>query len=199
MSRGRFLSPRRHEEDEAANRGKHGKRGNDAAASERAIFGAVQFNIMNLDLTAVEFGRRVRSASIPRFPRLAASCTSCLRGELLLALSLAALACGAPPEEDIEPPQVLTDSVPFVYPADLWDHNISGQTVLLVRVSATGQVDSVAIDTGSGYPEFDSAAVHGARDLRFIAARQGERRIPMWTKVPVRFARDTTRMGIGGS
>ena len=110
------------------------------------------------------------------------------------------MACGAPPEEDIEPPQVLTDSVPFIYPVDLWDHNVSGQTVLLVRVNATGQVDSVAVDIGSGYPEFDSAAVQGAWRLRFIAARQGERRVPMWTKVPVRFARDTTtEMGIGGS
>ena len=111
------------------------------------------------------------------------------------------MACGAPPEEiETVPPQVLTDSIPFIYPIDLWDHHISGQTVLLVRVNATGQVDSVTIDTGSGYPEFDSAAVQGARQLRFIAARQGERRIPMWTKVPVRFARDTTtKMGIGGS
>ncbi len=95
---------------------------------------------------------------------------------------------------------MLTDSVPFVYPLELWDHNISGQTVLLVRVSALGEVDSVSIDAGSGYPEFDSAAVQGAHHLRFIAARQGERRIPMWTKVPVRFVRDTAnKMGIGGS
>jgi TonB family protein len=70
--------------------------------------------------------------------------------------------------------------------------------VLLLRVDPMGQVDSVMIDAGSGYPEFDSAAVQGAQKLRFIAARQGERRIPMWTKVPVRFSRDTAnKMGIG--
>ena len=109
-------------------------------------------------------------------------------------------ACTPAPRDAIEPPQVLTDSVPFVYPLDLWDNNVSGQTVLLLRVSATGQVDSVVVDASSGYPEFDSAAVQGAPRLRFIAARQGERRIPMWTKVPVRFSRDTTsKMGIGGS
>ena len=108
--------------------------------------------------------------------------------------------CSPAPDEAIEPPQVLTDSVPFVYPLELWDHNVSGQTMLLVRVGATGVVDSVAIDATSGYPEFDSAAVQGAHRLRFIAARQGERRIPMWTKVPVRFSRDTTsKLGIGGS
>ena len=157
---------------------------------------------MNLNATAAGVVRdmvSVPSQRFPRFPRLAASCSSCLRGELLLPFALMAMACASPPEEEIEPPQVLTDSVPFIYPMDLWDHNVSGQTVLLVRVNATGQVDSVAVDIGSGYPEFDSAAVQGAWRLRFIAARQGERRIPMWTKVPVRFARDTTtEMGIGG-
>ena len=117
----------------------------------------------------------------------------------LLVGSIVIAACAeAPSDEAIEPPQVLTDSVPFIYPIELWDHNISGQTVLLLRVNPLGQVDSASIDAGSGYAEFDSAALQGALKLRFIAARQGERRIPMWTKVPVRFSRDTTRMGIGG-
>ena len=120
------------------------------------------------------------------------------RAVCLLTLGLFG-ACAAPPEEPVEPPQVLTDSVPFVYPLELWDHNISGQTVLLLLVNATGQVDSVTIDSPSGYAEFDSAAVQGAHRLRFIAARQGDRRIPMWTKVPVRFSRDTTKLGIGGT
>ena len=120
----------------------------------------------------------------------------------ILVASSVMLACGGESNVEqiaIEPPQVLTDSVPFVYPLELWDHNISGQAIVLVRVNPVGQVDSVALDSGSGYPEFDSAAVQGAHKLRFIAARQGERRIPMWTKVPVRFSRDTTtKMGIGG-
>ena len=120
----------------------------------------------------------------------------------IVLVSSLALACGSSGEVEqiaVEPPQVLTDSIPFIYPLELWDHNISGQAIVLVRVNPVGQVDSVAIDSGSGYPEFDSAAVQGAHKLRFIAARQGERRIPMWTKVPVRFSRDTTiKMGIGG-
>lgn len=94
---------------------------------------------------------------------------------------------------------MLTDSVPFVYPVELWDHKISGQTILLLRISELGAVDSVLISTPSGYDEFDSAAVQGARILRFTPGRQGERRVAMWTKLPVRFARDTSlQMGIGG-
>ena len=170
-----------------------GKRGSSGTTISRATNTAVQLKVLNLIVTAMHLARAGASAITPqlsRFPRLNAGIG------ILLVLS----ACGDPPEADIEPPQVLTDSVPFVYPLELWDHNISGQTILLVRVNATGSVDSVAVDAPSGYPEFDSAAVQGAHQLRFIAARQGDRRVPMWTKVPVRFSRDTTtRMGIGGS
>ncbi len=167
-----------------------GKRGMIAECCSSATNPAVQLKIESLILTAVFLVGGRASATIPRFPRLTLGFAS------LLAVS----GCGNPPQAEIEAPQVLTDSIPFVYPLELWDHNISGQTILLVRVSATGVVDSVAIDAASGYPEFDSAAVQGAHNLRFIAARQGERRIPMWTKVPVRFSRDTTtKMGIGGS
>jgi TonB family protein len=109
------------------------------------------------------------------------------------------LGCAEPPEVPIEPPQAMSDSMPFVYPVELWDHKISGQTIVLIRVSELGSVDSVMVATTSGYEEFDSAAVQGARTMKFTPGRQGERRVPMWTKMPVRFARDTTKaMGLGG-
>ena len=107
-------------------------------------------------------------------------------------------ACGENNPAPIEPPQPLTDSTPFVYPVELWDQKISGETVLLMRISELGAVDSVMVATPSGFREFDSAAVQGARSMRFVAGKQGDRRVPMWTKLPVRFARDTaTKMGLG--
>lgn len=120
---------------------------------------------------------------------------ACLRFCLLFVV-----ACGAVEEEvPIEPPQVLSDSAPFEYPLELWDQKISAQTVLLLKVSELGTVDSVMVGTSSGYDQFDSAAVHGARVMKFTPGRQGERRVAMWTKLPVRFARDTAPpMGIGG-
>lgn len=94
---------------------------------------------------------------------------------------------------------MMSDSAPFVYPLELWDQKVSGQTVLLLRVTELGAVDSVLVATPSGFEEFDSAAVRGARTLRFTPGRQGELRVPMWTKLPVRFARDTApQMGMGG-
>jgi TonB family protein len=178
------MSAQSHEECE------RGKRGNLAKDVSRTRNYAVQSTIFNFLLTATHLVLTAASAIRPRFPRPTVG----------LAMLFVLSACGDPPEANYEPPQVLTDSIPFVYPLELWDHNVSGQTILLVRVDATGKVDSVAIDAPSGYPEFDSAAVQGAHNLRFIAGRQGDRRIPMWTKVPVRFSRDTTtKMGIGGS
>jgi TonB family protein len=106
-------------------------------------------------------------------------------------------ACSPPPEVPIEPPQSMNDSTPFVYPVELWDQNVSGQTILLLRISELGVVDSVMIATPSGHDQFDSAAVQGARTMKFTPGRQGERRVAMWTKLPVRFARDTVAMGLG--
>lgn len=93
----------------------------------------------------------------------------------------------------------MSDSTPFVYPVQLWDRQVSGQTILLLRISELGAVDSVMIATPSGYEQFDSAAVQGARTMKFTPGRQGERRVAMWTKLPVRFARDTVAMGLGGT
>ena len=57
------------------------------------------------------------------------------------------------------------------------------------NVTDTGQVDSVEVMESSGVPAFDSAAVRGARDLRFSPARRGGKRIEVWAKVPVRFSK----------
>lgn len=119
----------------------------------------------------------------------------------ILLISWLCMACNGSPAErpPVELPQAISDSLPFEYPLQLWDNHISGETLLLLRISELGAVDSVLVAKTSGYAEFDSAAVQGARVMRFTPGKQGERRVAMWTKLPVRFARDTTRkMGLGG-
>jgi len=108
--------------------------------------------------------------------------------------------CGGGEEAtaEVELPQPMSDAMPFIYPLDLWDNMIAGQVMLLMRISDAGVVDSVVVQRTSGYAEFDSAAVQGARLLRFTPGKQGERRVAMWTKLPVTFARDTVNMGLGG-
>ena len=45
--------------------------------------------------------------------------------------------------DEIERPRFLSGEVPIEYPLQMWDQDVEGETVLIVRVSATGTVDSV--------------------------------------------------------
>jgi periplasmic protein TonB len=89
----------------------------------------------------------------------------------------------APPET---PPRQISES-PFHYPEELWDEGIEGQTTLRVFVAASGQVDSVEVDTPSGHAAFDSAAARGAHELRFEPARRGDDPVGVWVLLPVQF------------
>jgi TonB family protein len=106
-------------------------------------------------------------------------------GLLILALLGA---CGG--GDDLEGPTPLYGEVPIEYPLDLWDADVEGQTTLRVRVTEMGVVDSVEVVEASGYPAFDSAAVRGARQLRYSPARRGGERITVWARVPVHFTKD---------
>lgn len=108
-------------------------------------------------------------------------------------LALCALLVGGisacSPDEEIESPSPLSASVPIDYPLDLWDRGIEGSSILKVRVTDLGDVDSVLVIESSGYPAFDSSAVRGARTLRFSPARRGDKRIEVWAYVPVHFSK----------
>ena len=80
-------------------------------------------------------------------------------------------------------------NIPIEYPLDLWDANVEGETLLRVRVTGEGAVDSVEVLEASGYPAFDSAAVRGALLLQYDPARRDGNRITVWAKVPVQFTK----------
>lgn len=102
---------------------------------------------------------------------------------LLTALS----ACAG--DQEIDQPSPLVAQMPIVYPLSLWDQDIEGETLLRVRVTDTGVVDSVEVMDSSGYVAFDSAAIAGARELRFEPARRDGERIRVWAEVPVHFSK----------
>ncbi|HCK60544.1 MAG TPA: hypothetical protein DHW11_04910 [Gemmatimonadetes bacterium] len=111
-----------------------------------------------------------------------------VRKFLSLAVCLFAPACGG---DEIERPRFLSGEVPIEYPLQMWDQDVEGETVLIVRVSATGTVDSVRVLESSGHRAFDSAAVEGARHLQFSSARQGGKQVEVWAHVPVRFSKSS--------
>jgi protein TonB len=84
-------------------------------------------------------------------------------------------------------PTLLNEQLPFEYPQEAWANRIGGETVLRIRISDAGAVDSVSIEQTSGNHGLDSAAVAGARELRYRPARQGERPVPVWATLPVRY------------
>jgi TonB family protein len=90
----------------------------------------------------------------------------------------------------MEPPTPLYGDVPIEYPLQLWDADVEGETLLRVRVTEMGTVDSVEVLEASGYPAFDSAAVRGALQLRYSPARRGGERLTVWAEVPIQFTKD---------
>jgi TonB family protein len=101
--------------------------------------------------------------------------------------AVAPAACGE--EAEIEQPTPLYGEVPIDYPLHMWDQDREGETILRVRVTDVGGVDSVEVLQSSGYGSFDSAAVAGARALRFTPARRDGERIAVWAEVPVYFSK----------
>ena len=96
---------------------------------------------------------------------------------------------GCAGDQDIERPTPLFGDVPIEYPVSLWDQDIEGETRLRVRVTDTGGGDSVEGVGSSGHEAFDSAAIAGARKLRFRPARRNGKRIEVWARVPVNFSK----------
>jgi TonB family protein len=92
----------------------------------------------------------------------------------------------------IEPQPLPDQKSPFKYPVDMWDKGIQAEVMILVLVNRTGAVDSTTIFQSSGNVMFDSAALAGGRELKFVPGRRGTHLLERWVKVPVRFNRDST-------
>ena len=107
----------------------------------------------------------------------------------VLGAFVAATCAGCGEEAEIEQPRPLYGEVPIDYPLHMWDQDKEGETILRVRVSDVGTVDSVEVLQSSGFGAFDSAAVAGAVALRFTPARRDGERIAVWAEVPVYFSK----------
>jgi TonB family protein len=75
---------------------------------------------------------------------------------------------------DQEPPVALNADSPIQYPPRLYDQKVEGDVVLRLFVDSTGRMlpESSRVAESSGYPALDSAALTGARRLRFAPARR---------------------------
>lgn len=79
---------------------------------------------------------------------------------------------GAPADQ--EPPVALNGDSPIQYPPRLYDQKVEGDVVLRLVVDSAGRLlsESTKVAESSGYSALDSAALMGARKLRFAPARR---------------------------
>ena len=75
-------------------------------------------------------------------------------------------------ENDV--PVAINGESPFQYPANLYDQGVEGEVRLRLFVDALGRVapESITVQSSSGTPALDSAAVAGASRLRFAPAHR---------------------------
>ena len=88
-----------------------------------------------------------------------------------------------------ERPQILNGELPFRYPVAQYVAGVQGEVLLRVFVDSGGNVvaDSTRLVEPSGHAALDSAALAGASQLRFRAARRGGVPIAVSLLFPVHF------------
>lgn len=103
----------------------------------------------------------------------------------------------APPPES-EAPVALNPEVPIAYPPALFERKVEGDVMLRLFVDSTGKLvpESTRVAETSGYPALDSAALNGAKALRFAPAKRHGVPVATVFLQPVEFRQvGTTRTG----
>ena len=118
-----------------------------------------------------------------------------LCGGAVAALILALPGCAS--ERGIEEPVPLEGSGTVAYPLAMSDRKIEGVTLLRAFVNAEGGVDTAMVGASSGHPEFDSAALAGARTMHFQPAARHGRPLGVWVRFPVHFRQDRSEAEAG--
>lgn len=83
-------------------------------------------------------------------------------------------------------PQVI-EAPPPRYPPEAARGGFAGVSVLLIRISETGQVADVQIEQSAGHPALDAAAVEAARAWKFAPAIENGRAVAARVRMPVDF------------
>jgi periplasmic protein TonB len=88
-----------------------------------------------------------------------------------------------------QPPVAINPVTPMVYPPALLEQGIEGRVLLRLFVDGQGTLvaDSTRVAESSGYPALDSAALTGARELRFSPALRNGRPVAAPFLQPVHF------------
>lgn len=77
------------------------------------------------------------------------------------------------PQHPDEPPKMLNKELPFHYPSALFAKKLQGNVTLRLFIDRDGRVrsESTQVVESSGYESFDSAAIRGSQELKFVPAK----------------------------
>ena len=100
--------------------------------------------------------------------------------------NMAAVFAGTGGQPD-ELPVMLTKQPPFRYPTAAYAQKIQGNTTLRIFIDSNGTIvpDSTSVVEPSGNTSLDSAAVVGARELRFVPAKRNGQGVAISILFPV--------------
>jgi protein TonB len=73
------------------------------------------------------------------------------------------------------------------YPNMLRDAQIGGTVVVWLFIDTEGRVENSKVQTGSGYPMLDAAALSVANTMRFTPAYNRDQKVPVWVSIPIKF------------
>jgi TonB family protein len=104
---------------------------------------------------------------------------------------------GSPPSPDAaeQPPVAVNPESPVEYPPSLRDQGIEGRVLLRLYADSQGNLvrDSTRIQESSGYLALDSAALHGAAELKFSPALRSGRPVAGAFLQPIQFRNPRSR------
>lgn len=88
-----------------------------------------------------------------------------------------------------ELPVMLNKRPPFQYPASMLAKKVQANVLLRIHIDVDGKVvpESTTVAESSKHVELDSAAIRGARDLRFVPAKKRGLPIAVTLNFPVFF------------
>ena len=73
------------------------------------------------------------------------------------------------------------------YPPLLRDAGVGGRVIVWIRLDAQGNVEDVQINTSSGHPALDEAAIVVGQIIRFSPAMNRDQQVPVWVSIPIQF------------
>jgi TonB family protein len=74
-----------------------------------------------------------------------------------------------------------------IYPQEARKKGYEGEVILRVEVLRNGRVGQIDVKKSSGYELLDRSALATVKQWRFVPAQKGEKAIPLWVNIPVKF------------